>query len=122
VLILIADDEPETCTVVAAILKKAGHQTVMARDAMQTVFTAVQRSPDLIILDVMMPAGTGVGALEKLKLSTRTSHIPVIVLSAITDRARIEKVRELGAVEFLPKPVDADALLSAVRAAVDPAG
>jgi DNA-binding response OmpR family regulator len=120
VLVLIADDEPETCLMVAAILRKAGYTTIVAQDAMQTVALAVQRTPDVIVLDVMMPAGTGIGALEKLKLSNRTSHIPVVVLSGIRDEARIRKVRDLGAAEFLPKPVDEKALLAAVKAALEP--
>lgn len=117
-LILIADDEPETCVLVSAIVKGAGHTSIIARDAMQALLLAGQRSPDLIVLDVMMPAGTGIGALEKLKLSNRTAHIPVVVLSGVTDPERIARVRELGAVAFLPKPVDADALLGAVREAL----
>lgn len=114
-LVLVADDDLETCTILTAALKKAGHTTVVARDAMQAVQMAGQRNPDVIVLDIMMPAGTGIGALEKLKMSSRTSHIPVIVVSGITDGAQIERVRQLGAAEFLGKPVDPDAVLAAVQ-------
>lgn len=119
-LVLIADDDPETTTVVAAILRKAGYETVIARDAMQTVALAAQRIPDLVMLDIMMPAGTGVGALEKLKLSNRTMNIPVIVLSGVTEPARIEQVRKRGAVAFLPKPVVEETLLAEVASALRP--
>jgi CheY-like chemotaxis protein len=118
-LVLIADDDTETCTLVTGIMKTAGYETAIARDAMQTVQLTNARRPDVIVLDLQMPAGTGMGALEKLKLSTRTAHIPVIVLSGTADEARIERVRQLGAVEFLPKPVDADALIEAVQRAVE---
>jgi CheY-like chemotaxis protein len=118
VLVLIADDEPETCLMVSAIVKRAGWESIVARDAMQAVLMAAQRSPDVIVLDVMMPAGTGIGALEKLKLSSRTAHIPVVVLSGVTDPARIERVQELGAAAFLPKPVDPDALEAVIRDAL----
>ena len=117
-LVLIADDDTETCTLVSGIMKTAGYQTAIARDAMQTVHLANVRRPDVIVLDLQMPAGTGMGALEKLKLSTRTSHIPVIVLSGTADEDQIERVRKLGAVEFQPKPVDPDTLLEAVHRAV----
>lgn len=117
-LILIADDEPETCALVSVALRQAGFETIIARDAMETVAIALKRGPDLIVLDILMPAGTGVGALEKLKLSSRTAHIPVIVLSGVSDAAHIERVRQLGAVEFLPKPVDPDLLVSTVRDAL----
>jgi CheY-like chemotaxis protein len=121
-LVLIADDDPETTTIVAAILRKAGYDTVIARDAMQTVALASQRTPDLVLLDIMMPAGTGVGALEKLKLSNRTMQIPVIVLSGVTEPERIEQVRQRGAVAFLAKPVVAETLLAEVETALRPEG
>lgn len=116
-LILVADDDSETCALVSDILKTAGYATALARDAMQTMAVANSRSPGLILLDIQMPAGTGIGALEKLKRSTRTAHIPVIVLSGTNDAQKIEQVKRLGAAEFLPKPVDPDALLAAVRRA-----
>jgi CheY-like chemotaxis protein len=115
VLILIADDDPVTVELVGAILKGAGHDTIVARDALQAVTFANQRRPDVIVLDVMMPAGTGIGALEKLRLSTKTAAIPVIVLSGVQDAARIERVRTLGAA-FLGKPVNEDELLAALAA------
>jgi CheY-like chemotaxis protein len=117
-LVLVADDDPETCALVAAVLKQAGHTCIIARDAMQVVQQAGLRHPDLIVLDLQMPAGTGVGALEKLKLSTRTASIPVLVLSGARDPAVIERVLQLGAVEFLPKPVDPEALVAATGRAV----
>jgi two-component system, chemotaxis family, response regulator PixG len=120
-LVLIADDEPETCTLVAAILASAGHTCVEARDAMQVMFMAMHRKPDLIILDLLMPAGTGAGAMQKLKASKLTAHIPVVVLSGSHDRELIDRVMALGAVAFLPKPVDADELLAAVASTAAPA-
>jgi DNA-binding response OmpR family regulator len=120
-LVLVADDDPETCALVAAVLKQAGHTCIIARDAMQVVQLAGVRRPHLIVLDLQMPAGTGVGALEKLKLSTRTASIPVLVLSGARDPAVIERVLQLGALEFLPKPVDPDALVAATSRAVESA-
>jgi CheY-like chemotaxis protein len=121
-LVLVADDDMETCTLIAAVLKTAGHGTVFARDAMQVLTVARNQKPNLVLLDVQMPAGTGVGALEKLKTNALTSNIPVIVLSGVRDQATIDRVLELGAVEFLPKPVDPDALLAAVQRAAGSAG
>lgn len=120
-LVLVADDDAGTTTLVSAILHEAGFQTAVARDAMQVLALATNRKPDAIVLDLQMPAGTGMGALEKLKMSSRTTTIPVIVLSGTADAAKVEQVHRLGAVTFLPKPVDADALVAAVRAAVGPA-
>jgi DNA-binding response OmpR family regulator len=118
-LVLVADDDPDTCVLVSAVLTKDGHSCIVARDAMQTMQMATNRKPEAIVLDLQMPAGTGVGALEKLKRSAKTSHIPVIVLSGVTDRTVIARVLQLGAVEFLPKPADPDALTAAVRRIAD---
>jgi CheY-like chemotaxis protein len=116
-LVLIADDDAETCTLVSAILRGDGHQCLIARDAMQAFQLATQRQPEAIVLDLQMPAGTGVGALEKLKRSARTESIPVIVLSGTKDPAAVDRVLGLGADQFLPKPVDAEELLAAVQRA-----
>lgn len=116
-LVLVADDDAETCTLVSAILRRAGHQCIVARDAMQAFQLATQRQPDAIVLDIQMPAGTGIGALEKLKRSARTTSIPVLVLSGTTDQTAPDRVLDLGADRFLAKPVDADELLAALPGA-----
>jgi FixJ family two-component response regulator len=71
----------------------------------------------VIVLDINMPGGTGVDALRKLKRSVRTATIPVIVVSGSEDAAMPAMVLELGASEFLAKPVDRDALLAAMERA-----
>jgi CheY-like chemotaxis protein len=114
-LVLIADDDAETCTLVSAILRREDHQCIIARDAMQALQLATQRQPDAIVLDLQMPAGTGIGALEKLKRSTRTAAIPVIVLSGTTDPKAADRVMGLGADQFLAKPVQAEELVAAIQ-------
>ena len=114
-LVLIADDEPETCTIVSAILQRAGHRSVIVRDAMSVMQAAMRTpQPDAVVLDIQMPAGTGISALERLKGAGRTSHIPVIILTASTDPAVEAKALALGAAAFLHKPVDEYALLNAL--------
>jgi DNA-binding response OmpR family regulator len=85
-------------------------------DAMQAVMFTRQNSPDIIIVDIAMPGGTGRKALQSLKGSSKLRHIPVIVLSgsvAPTDEA---SVLALGAVEFLRKPIDAEMVDARLRA------
>jgi DNA-binding NarL/FixJ family response regulator len=65
-----------------------------------------------------MPGGTGIQTLRRLKRSTHTSGIPIIVVSGTTDPKQIEAAMELGAAAFLPKPVDATALCAAVDEAL----
>jgi CheY-like chemotaxis protein len=79
--VLVADDDPVLTATVSGALKSRGYTIVVARDAMQAFMFAVQQQPDVILLDINMPAGTGLGALTRLQASARTSSIPVLVMS-----------------------------------------
>jgi CheY-like chemotaxis protein len=79
---------------------------------------AHKEKPDLIILDVRMPAGSGVSVYENLKLSTETAMTPVIYVTAYANDNLREKVEEMGAAGFLAKPFEADDLLALVRQAL----
>ena len=108
--ILIAEDDPVMASTLTGALKSRGYGVVLARDAMQAVMFAVQQQPNAILLDVNMPAGTGLGALTRLQASARTSPIPVLVVSGSTDLTLPATVRAEGAKGFFKKPVDLDAL------------
>ena len=108
--ILIAEDDPVMAATLSGVLESRGYGVVLARDAMQAVMFAVQRQPNAILLDVNMPAGTGLGALARLQASARTSSIPVLVVSGSTDLTLPATVRAEGAKGFFRKPVDLDAL------------
>ena len=114
--ILVADDDRVLSQLLCEVVRKAGHVPIAAFDAMQALMFAMRTpAPGLIILDINMPGGTGLEALRKLKLSARTSPVPVIVLSGTDDAAMPEQVRALGADEFLPKPIDPDVLLGVIQ-------
>jgi two-component system, OmpR family, KDP operon response regulator KdpE len=108
--ILIAEDDPVMASTLTGALRSRGYAVVLARDAMQAVMFAVQQQPNAILLDVNMPAGTGLGALTRLQASARTSSIPVLVVSGSTDLTLPATVRAEGAKGFFKKPVDLDAL------------
>lgn len=109
--ILIADDDATTVRLLAAAVQAAGHRVISAMDAMQAVRAAHKELPDAIIMDVMMPAGSGVNAVKQIKSSNRTQLIPVIAVSSSTDPEVPGKMLAAGADEFLPKPVDLQRLL-----------
>jgi CheY-like chemotaxis protein len=71
--------------------------------------------PDVIVLDINMPCGTGVGALEKLKLNMQTSMIPVLVITASTDERHSTKMRQIGAADFMLKPLDIEKFYEALH-------
>ena len=115
--VLVAEDDRQMSQLLCAMLQHGGHQPIPVYDGASTMMTAIrQPGPDLIVLDLQMPAGDGQATLQKLKASSRTALIPVIVVSASQDPAVRDTVKGLGAITFLKKPVTADALLDAVEA------
>jgi CheY-like chemotaxis protein len=108
--VLVADDDRVHVRLVSERLKRMGHDVVVAFDGMQTWMAAIRSAPDLVLLDINMPAGTGLEVLRKLKTNTRTSLIPVIVVSASHDPQTALAIQNLGADEFFLKPVDFDRL------------
>lgn len=103
--VLIADDDRVSSQLLASRLRTKGFEVVVAFDAMQALMAGMREAPDLILLDISMPGGSGLDVLKKLKTSTKTSSIPVVVISGQTDPALPDTVKGLGAVEFLLKPV-----------------
>ena len=108
--ILVADDDPVIVRLLHSGLRARGCDVSVAADAMQAVMFAARTPPDVIILDINMPGGTGITALKRLKASVKTRIIPVLVLSGSSDPNIPRAVKDLGADEFLHKPVDLDAL------------
>jgi two-component system, chemotaxis family, chemotaxis protein CheY len=119
--ILVADDDKVVSMLICGILRQEGHQALAAFDQMQVLmFAAKTPGPDVIILDLNMPGGTGRETLRRLKASAKTRHICVIVLSGTTDPDAPAVVRELGGNAFLPKPVNREHLLAELALVIDP--
>jgi two-component system cell cycle response regulator len=104
--ILIADDSRFHVRLLAAYLTPRGFDVIFASDALQAWTAALRSNPDLILLDINMPGGTGIEVLKRLRISTKTQHIPVIVISGDERAATKSLVRDLGAADFLQKPVE----------------
>jgi DNA-binding response OmpR family regulator len=104
--LLIADDDKTFCELLGAEMRSQGWAVTIAADAMQTIMYARRVQPQVIVLDIRMPGGTGVTALEKLKASTKTAGIPVLVVSGSTEPAMEATVLAAGAERYIAKPVD----------------
>lgn len=102
--ILVVDDSPDVRLALATILEDAGHEIVEAEDGDQVFDLALSENPDLVLLDVMMPRVNGFDALATLKADTRTSPIPVIMVTAKGRPEDMAMARSLGAVEYITKP------------------
>jgi CheY-like chemotaxis protein len=118
--ILIADDSRFQREVLASFLKPKGFEAVYAVDALQAWMAALRSAPELILLDIQMPGGTGIEVLKRLRMSSKTQHIPVIVVSSEEDPQTEAMARNLGAADFLHKPVTEEQLCAAVDRALHP--
>ena len=113
--ILIVDDAEEWVEMLAMRLKHAGYQVGVAFDAVQAVSQTIQLKPDLILLDIMMPAGGGLNALKNIRASAKTFSIPVIVLTAKGDKETKEAAEKLGVSGYFLKPVDMGEFLGKLK-------
>jgi CheY-like chemotaxis protein len=117
--ILIVDDDHDIRELLSLRLQSEGYQTVFAADAMSAVSVTRQQEPDLILMDIGLPGGTGLTVMERLKNFPALAHIPVLAVSARDPVATKEAALAAGARGFLEKPIDYDALLGAVREALE---
>ena len=112
--ILIIEDEQELVLSLATLLKSRKYLTVAAYDSLYGISLAHQENVDLIILDLGLPAGGGFYVLENLRKSIKTNTIPVLVLTARTEKELEEKALKLGAAAYMHKPFDPEELLSRI--------
>jgi CheY-like chemotaxis protein len=113
--ILIVDDDPEVRLSLQVRLKVNNYDVVFAGDGVASIEEARKHMPDLIILDLGLPAGDGFSVLERLKGNMSLSAIPVIVVSGRARTPNRERALQAGAIAFLQKPVDNTRLLSVIR-------
>jgi DNA-binding response OmpR family regulator len=113
--ILVIEDDPDMRLAFHVRLKANDFDVVHAGDAVASIAEARRTSPDLILLDLGLPGGSGFVVMERLKANIQLSTIPVIVVSA-RDRAANEANALLaGAEAYLQKPVDNQVLLDTIR-------
>jgi DNA-binding response OmpR family regulator len=116
--ILVVDDDESLVRALAMRLRAGGYRGLVAMDGLQAVMVAHKQDPDLILLDIRMPAGDGFSVMDKLAFSTKTQHIPVIIVTAFDDELTKSKVDSSAAVAYFRKPFNADELMEAVKAAL----
>lgn len=102
--ILIADDEPHIRRLVSFTLGKSGYEVLEASDGGAAVRVAKEEKPDLILMDVMMPVMTGLDAVRALKSDPETADIPVVMLSAKSQKTEVAEGLDCGAAEYICKP------------------
>ena len=113
--ILIVDDDPELRRGLNLRLRANHYETAYATDGLSAIAMAHKERPNLIILDLGLPAGDGFSVLERLQQSADLSSIPVIILSAQDSPSSRKRSLQAGAMAFFQKPADNAKLLSAIR-------
>ena len=114
--LLIVDDVPANLAVLADILRNAGYKVKAANSGRAALRLAAQEPhPDLVLLDVMMPEMDGYDVLNRLRADPCTQTIPVVFLTALLDPADEERGLELGAADFITKPIVPSVVLARVR-------
>ena len=113
--ILLVDDDLNILKLLNFKLKAQSYDVIVASDGLQAIAKARRENPDLIILDIMMPAGGGINVYEKLKIMPETSIIPVIFITADQSDEVRKKVVKMGADAFFTKPFEAEVLLAEIK-------
>ena len=118
--ILVVDDSPTIRRVVSAILERHGYETSLAADG-EDALAALQRhevKPDLVLLDFVMPRMNGYQFCRALRADAELAAMPVVLMSAKSDRIREQFVQQTGAIDAITKPFDAQALVAVVENAL----
>ncbi|ADR19478.1 response regulator [Calditerrivibrio nitroreducens] len=113
--ILIVEDEDALRELIAFNLTKAGYDVIESENANDALIFIEEITPDLIILDIMMPGLKGTQLLQLLKRSPKFSNIPVIIISARSSESDIVEGLELGADDYITKPFSMKVLIAKIK-------
>jgi DNA-binding response OmpR family regulator len=114
-MILVVDDSTTNVVLLEAILDEKGYRIETALNAKEAYAIIAKQSPDLILLDLLMPKISGFDFLAQIRNSEITRNTPVIIVSALTDEENISRILEMGAIDFIKKPIDLQYLVEKVE-------
>jgi DNA-binding response OmpR family regulator len=117
--ILIVDDDPDVRLGLQLRLTANNYDVIVAGDGVAGIAETRKHMPDLMILDLGLPAGDGFSVLERLQLSRNLAWMPVIVFSGRDRVGNRERALKAGATTFLQKPVENEELLAVIRVALE---
>ncbi|MGH3015603.1 MAG: response regulator transcription factor [Gaiellaceae bacterium] len=117
-LVLVADDDPDILSLVRFRLEREGYDVVCAPDGQAALELALDRTPDLAVLDVMMPRLDGFEVARRLRGHEPTKAMPIILLTARVGESDLEHGFEMGADDYVTKPFSPQMLRERVQAAL----
>lgn len=119
--ILVVDDSTTNVVLLEAILDEKGYKIETALNAKEAYTIIEKTTPDLILLDLLMPKISGFDFLQEIRKNENTKNTPVIVVSALTDEENVEKIMNMGAIDFVKKPIDLQYLVDKVESVLQEA-
>jgi signal transduction histidine kinase len=114
-LILVVDDIPHNLQVMSELLDTKGYETTFANNGLQALEQIPLAKPDLILLDLMMPEMDGIEVCQRLKSDPEFCKIPIIFLTASNERNNLVKAFQVGAVDYITKPFQAEEVLARIE-------
>lgn len=116
--IFVVDDEPAILEYMKTFLGKLGYQFAFCENGADALGKISQENPDLVLLDVMLPDIDGITLCRRLRANAQTSHIPVIMVTSLTDATTIHDAHLFGALDYIPKPFDPEFLKTKIEKAL----
>lgn len=113
--ILIVEDNALNRALLQAVLKSAGYELLIAEDGETGVEIALQEKPDLILMDIMLPAMNGYEATRRIKTNPATRHLPIVALTANNTPVERDRALDAGCDGCIAKPIDTRLLPDQVR-------
>ena len=120
--ILVIDDDETMRRALHKRLKATGYDTIFATDGLTATNTALKELPDLVLLDLGLPAGDGFVVMERFRKNTKLSCIPIVVLTAREVQGNKERAMAAGACAFFQKPPDTKILMAVIDRALRESG
>lgn len=114
--IIIAEDEPAVSELLRYNLEAQGYETAIARDGDEALLLIEERTPDLILLDWMLPKVSGIEICRRVRSRTDLANLPIIMLTAKTEEADRVRGLEMGADDYVTKPFSTNELIARVKA------
>jgi len=113
--VLIVDDSDQVRSLLKRVLEDEGHRVTMAANGVEALAAIEETPPDLVLLDVMMPVMDGLSTLRRLRSEAATAELPVIMVTALDTVDQVVRGLELGANDYLTKPIQIEVLMARVR-------
>lgn len=113
--VLVVDDEPNIVLSLEFLMTQAGYEVRIARDGNEALEAVVEKTPDLILLDLMIPGRDGYDVCQTLRRSEEWANIPIIMLTAKGREVEKEKGIALGANDYVTKPFSTTELTARVK-------